>query len=111
MFYDGLKERSKIQSAVALRALFDLLAAVLNGYSKNLVGILDSDTLTGDTVKNGEIQLIVVCLQIHEEFVYFVHYLIDSGILLVQLIDEKDWIEPLFEGLLKHESGLRHGAF
>ena len=92
MLDDGLKERCQIKSAITLRALLDLLSTLFDGHSQHLFRIAYCDTLTGNTVKDGEIQLIVICVQIHEEFIYFIYYLIDSGVLLIQLVDKKDRI-------------------
>ena len=106
-----LEQRCQIQPAVSLRALLDLLSAFLDGHSKDILRISYSDTLAGNTVEDGKIQLIVVGFQIHEKFINLVDYFIDPCILLVKLVDEKNGIQPLFKGLLEYESGLRHGAF
>ena len=110
MLDDSVEKRCKVQSAVALRALLDLLSALFDGHTQDLVGILDSDTLTGNTVKDGEIQLIVVSFQIHEEFINLVNYFVDPGVLLIQLVYKEDGVQTLFQGLLQYEPCLRHGT-
>ena len=111
MLDDSIEKRCKVQSAVTLRALLDLLSALFYGHAEDLIGILDCDTLTGDTVEDGEIELIVVSFQIHEEFVYFVNYFVDPGVLLIQLVYKEDGVQTLFQRLLQHEPCLRHGTF
>ena len=111
-----LEEGFDIQSVHALGALLQLhrsavgigVASRFNGKAFNLLGISHNYSLTGDSVENREIQLLVICLKIHEQFIYLVNHLIDSGITLINLVYEKNRVDALLQGLLENESCLRH---
>ncbi len=65
----------------------------------NLLRIPHADTLACDTIEDRKIKLLVVCVQVHEKLVDFVHDLIYPGILLVDLVDHKDRVQALLERL------------
>ena len=70
--------------------------------------IVSDDAVSGDAVEDREIQLIVVGTQIQEQIVDFVDDFVDPGILLVDLVDEKDRTQSGFQRLLQYETSLRH---
>ncbi len=120
MFGYRLEQRLDIQSVHASCRLLELhriavivrvSAAYLYRKPLYVLRVADYDALTGDTVEDGEIELIVVSFQIHEEFVYFVNYFVDPGVLLIQLVYKEDGVQTLFQRLLQYEPCLRHGTF
>ena len=112
LFDNGLEQRRDVQAVLARSALPDLRAALaFHGDPRSVRGVPDDDALAGDAVQDGEIQLAVVCFQIHEQLVDLVHDFVDTGVLLVDLIDQQNRVQVLLQGFLQHETGLRHGSF
>ena len=110
MFDDCVKQRCKVQSAVTRRALLNLGIAFSNQNAERILRILNGNPLTRDSVQNREVELVVVCLKIHEKFVNLINNLVDSGILLVQLVYKQNRVDSLFQRLFQNKSRLRHRA-
>ena len=108
---DGLQQRFDVQIAVTLRALFDLAGTFADDHFIRIGRLSHRDALSGNSVKNWEVQLIVVSFQIHEQLVYFVHNFVDSRVLLVDFVDEQNRVQSLLQRLVQHETGLRHRTF
>src|SRR5262245_61256006 len=70
-----------------------------------------SDALSADGVENGKIDLLVVGVEIDEETINLVQDFLGTGVLAVDLVDEDDDFQILFEGLSQDEPGLGEGAF
>ena len=110
MFYYSVEQRSYIQALHALGAFLYLFASVLHFYALHVLRIVYHDSLTCDTVKYREIQLRVIGFKIHEQLVYFINYLFDTCVLLVDLVYQQYRVDALLERFLQHESRLRHRA-
>ena len=77
MIHDRLKQR------------IDILVGILR--------IIADDPLSGNAIKDREIQLLIRCTQIQEQIIDLIDDLIDPGILLIDLVDEQDRIETGFQ--------------
>ena len=56
------------------------------------------------------VQLLVVCVQLHEQLENLVLHLFDAGVRLVDLIDDDDDAMVQLQSTLQHEAGLGHRA-
>ncbi len=97
MLDDRVKQRRKVKPSVARRTLFNLGIAFSHQHAQGFLRVFDCDSLTGDSVKDWEVKLVVVCFQIHEKLVNLVHHLVDSGVLFVQLVYEQNRVNALFQ--------------
>ena len=108
MLRDALQERFYAEAFVALRRFAYLLRAFAYADAFDLGRIPYRDALSGYAVEDREVQLVVVCLKIHEKLVDLVHHLVYARVLLVYLVDEEDRVHALCERLAQHEPRLRH---
>ena len=86
----------------------DLLRAFSYVDAFDLGRIPYRDTLPGNAVEDREVELIVICFKVHEEFVDLVYNLVYARVLLVYLVDEQDRVDSLGERLTEYEPRLRH---
>ena len=73
--------------------------------------IVADDTASGDTIEDREIQLIIIGIEIQEKIIDLIDNFVDSGILLIDLVDQKNRSQTCLKRLLEDETGLRHRAF
>ena len=59
-------------------------------------------------IDDGEVELIVVRIELHEEFEHFVVYIVHTLIRTVNFIDDNDGLELLLQRLAQHIFRLRH---
>ena len=111
MIYYGVEERRYVQSVHTLGALLYLDVVVFHMDISDVLRIVDDDPLSGYTIEDREIQLLIIGLQIHEQFVDFIYHLVYTGILLVYLVYQEDRIYSLLQRFLQYEPCLRHWAF
>ena len=97
MLDDSIEQRRQIQTAEALRALFDLVFSLSDQYVRDLLRVSDCHALPRDPVENRKIQLLITRVQIHEQLIDLVNDLVDAGVFFVQLIDKQNRIDPLFQ--------------
>ena len=108
---DSIEQRRDVKPLHTLCTLLDLCITLFYRDSLDVIRIVYHDALSCDTVEDREIQLLVVGFQIHKELVYLIDDFVDPGILLVDLVDEKDRIDPLLQRFFQYESRLRHRSF
>ena len=108
MLDDGIKERRQIQTAKALRALFDLVVALADQHIRDLLRVFHRHALPRDPVKDREIQLFIACIQIHKQLIDLVNDLVDAGVLFIQLVDEQNRVDALLQRFFEYEARLRH---
>ena len=60
--------------------------------------------------QDGEVDLVLVGVEVEEELLHLVDHLVDAGVGPVDLVDHQDHRQPGLEGLAQHEPGLGQGA-
>ena len=75
------------------------------------VQFLVGPAVTAGGIKNGEIQLFVICIKRDKQVEQFVNHRIGTAIRTVNLVDHDNRAKPLLQRLAKHELGLRHRPF
>nr|BFE75180.1 hypothetical protein GCM10020092_084810 [Actinoplanes digitatis] len=68
------------------------------------------DAVARARVDDGELDLVLVGVQVEEELVRLVHDLLDPGVGAVDLVDDQDDRQLGLQGLAEHEAGLRQRA-
>ena len=91
VFDDGLEQR------------FEVVAVVIHGVFSNAV--------TAVCIDDREIELFVRSVEFHEQFEYFVFDFSDTGTGFVDLVDDDDRFQFLFQSLAQNVFRLRHRAF
>jgi hypothetical protein len=61
-------------------------------------------------IDDGEVELVVVRAELHEQVEHLVHNLVRALLRAVDLVHDHDRAQPLSERLAQHEAGLRHHA-
>ena len=69
------------------------------------------DSIAGDGVKDRKVDLFVGCVEIDEEVIDFADHLVRARILAVDLVDDDDYRQLLFEGFGEDVACLRQRAF
>ena len=108
VFRDRFKERFDIVFIVTLEVLVDLLAAAFDFNALEVFRIIYDNALSCYAVKDREIELLVVRVEVHKKFIYFIDDFFYSGVLFVEFIYQEDRVESLFQRLIEHETCLRH---
>ena len=108
---DSIEQRRDVKPLHTLCTLLDLCITLFYGDALDVIRIIYHDALSCDAVEDREIQLLVVGFQIHKELVHLINDFVDPGILLVDLVDEKNRIDPLLQRFFQYESRLRHRSF
>ena len=62
-------------------------------------------------VNDGEVQLFIVGVELHEKFEHFVVNFIDARFGAVNFIYHDDWLELVLQSFAQDVFGLRHGTF
>ena len=60
--------------------------------------------------QDGEVDLVLVGVEVEEELLHLVDHLVDPGVGPVHLVDHQHHGQPGLEGLAQHEAGLGQGA-
>ena len=60
--------------------------------------------------EDGEVDLVLVGVEVEEELLHLVDHLVDAGVGPVHLVDHQHDREPGLEGLAQHEAGLGEGS-
>ena len=61
-------------------------------------------------VEDGEVDLVLVGIEVQEQLLDLVHHLVDAGVGPVDLVDDQHHRKPGLECLAQHETGLRQRA-
>ena len=61
--------------------------------------------------EDGEVDLVLVGVEVEEELLHLVDHLVDAGVGPVHLVDHQDHRQPGLEGLAQDEPGLGQGPF
>ena len=62
-------------------------------------------------IKNREFDLVISCIQVNEQVIYFIHNFIDPSIAPINFIDHKNNGQVFIKRFFQHESCLGQGAF
>ena len=73
-----------------------------------IVPVIADNTITGYTIKNREVELVICRIEFQEQIIYFIDNFCCSCVLLIHLVDEKNRTKTNFQGLLQYESCLWH---
>ena len=72
------------------------------------IGIERGGTCSARAEDHRAVQLLVVCVQLHEQLEDLVLHLFDAGVGLVNLVDDDDDAMVQLQGALQHKTGLGH---
>ncbi len=76
-----------------------------------LAQVINAPAITARGIHDGEIKLVFISIERDEEIKDLINHLIGAGIAAINLVDDDDRPQALFQRLAQHELGLRHRAF
>ena len=102
---------AKIRISLRCRDIIQNCFKKRNHVGALYIGIHGGNSCFGGSKYEWAVQKRLVCVQIHEEFQYFVNHFGRSGLRTVNFIDTDDDRELHLESLAEDEFGLGHNAF